>query len=159
MIANYSGKEGPANWLGDEKLALPALVIMSLWTVGGSMVILLAGLQGIPQHYYEAATLDGANIWRRFRAVTFPLLTPALFFCLITSVIGSFQTFTQAYVMTNGGPNDATYFYILHLYRQAFDNLRMGYASALAWILFVIILIFTILQFRLNRYVHYEAGN
>lgn len=158
-ISSYSGKPGPANWLGDEKLALPSLVIMSLWGVGGSMIILLAGLQGIPQHYYEAAKLDGAGAWRRFRAVTFPLLTPALFFCLITGVIGSFQTFTQAYVMTGGGPNDSTYFFILHLYRQAFENLRMGYASALAWVLFLVILVFTIVQFRLNRYVHYEASN
>lgn len=123
------------------------------------MVILLAGLQAIPQFYYEAATLDGAGAWQRFKAVTFPLLTPSLFFTLITGVIASFQTFTQAFVMTSGGPNDSTRFYILHLYNQAFQNLRMGYASALAWILFAIILVFTMLQWRLNKHVHYEGGS
>jgi multiple sugar transport system permease protein len=158
LIASLTGSSGPANWLGDEKLALPAFVGMSLWGVGGGMVILLAGLQGIPQHYYEAATLDGAGPWRRFRSVTFPLLTPSLFFSLVTGVIASFQTFTAAFVMTAGGPNDSTRFYILHLYDQAFGNLRMGYASALAWILFLLIIGFTGLQFRLNKYVHYEAG-
>lgn len=158
FLSNVTGSTVPANWLGDEKLALPALSMMSLWGAGGGMIILLAGLQGIPQHYYEAATIDGASAFRRFRHITFPLLTPALFFSLITGVIGSFQTFTQAFVMTSGGPNDATRFYIFHLYDQAFNNLRMGYASALAWILFVIILLFTALQFRLNKYVYYESG-
>lgn len=152
------GKSGePANWLGNEHLALPALVIMSLWGIGGGMVILLAGLQGIPQFYYEAATLDGANAWQRFRAVTLPLVSPSLFFVLITGMIGSFQVFTQAFVMTEGGPNNATRFFMLHLYDAAFGSLRMGYASALAWVLFVIILVFTLLQFRLNKKIYYEA--
>ncbi len=157
LLETIASSPGPANWLGDEKLALPAFIMMSLWSVGGGMIILLAGLQGIPQHYYEAATLDGAGAWQRFRAVTLPLLTPSLFFTLVTGVIGSFQIFTPAYVMTSGGPNDATRFYVLHLYDQAFGNLRMGYASALAWILFAVILVFTALQFRLNRYVYYES--
>jgi multiple sugar transport system permease protein len=130
-----------------------------LWGIGGGMVILLAGLQNIPQEYYEAAVVDGAGALKRFRAVTIPLLSPALFFCLVTGVIGSFQVFTQSFVMTSGGPNDATLFYMLHLYRQAFDGLRMGYASALAWVLFVIILIFTLLQFRLSKWVYYEADS
>lgn len=147
------------NWLGDEKLALPALIIMSLWTIGGGMVILLAGLQGIPDFYYEAAKLDGANAWQRLRVVTLPLLSPALFFTLITGAIASFQAFTQAYVMTQGGPNDSTRFYMLHLYDQAFGGLRMGYASALAWILFFIILAATVVQLQLNKYVYYEGEN
>jgi len=121
------------------------------------MVILLAGLQGIPEYYYEAAKLDGANAYQRFRAVTLPLLTPALFFVLVTSAIGSFQVFTQALVMTNGGPGDSTRFFMLHLYDQAFLALRMGYASALAWVLFFIILIFTALQFRLSKWVYVEG--
>lgn len=157
LIRDLTGSAAPANWLGEEKLALPALIVMSMWSVGGAMIILLAGLQGIPQHYYEAATLDGAGAWRKFRAVTFPLLTPSLFFTLVTGVIGSFQVFTPAFVMTSGGPNDATRFYVLHLYDQAFGNLRMGYASALAWILFAVIMVFTALQFRLNKYVYYES--
>ncbi|MCE9559650.1 MAG: extracellular solute-binding protein [Armatimonadetes bacterium] len=157
LLSNITGSTEPANWLGHEKLALPAFTIMSIWGAGGGMIILLAGLQGIPQHYYEAAKLDGAGPWRVFRNVTFPLLTPSLFFTLITGVIGSFQTFTSAFVMTSGGPNDATRFYILHLYDQAFGNLRMGYASALAWILFLITLGFTFAQWRLNKYVFYES--
>jgi len=160
LLGRISGQpHDMANWLGNEHLALPSLSIMSLLSVGGSMVILLAGLQGIPQFYYEAATLDGAGPWQRFRTVTFPLLTPSLFFVLITSVIGSFQVFTQVYVITMGAgsPNDSTRVFMLHLYDNAFRNLRMGYASALAWVLFVVIMIFTLLQFQLNRKVYYEA--
>ncbi|MBS1704321.1 MAG: extracellular solute-binding protein [Armatimonadetes bacterium] len=145
------------NWLGREETSLLSMIIMSLWGIGGGMVILLAGLQGIPQMYYEAATLDGAGPWRKFVKVTFPLLTPSLFFSLITGVIGSFQVFTQAFVMTQGGPNDSTRFYMYHLYDNAFGGLRMGYASALAWILFFIILIFTLVQWKLNKYVYYES--
>lgn len=147
------------NWLGDEQLALPSLIIMSLWGVGGGMVILLAGLQGIPDYYYEAATLDGAGLWSKFRAVTLPMVSPSLFFTLITGVIGSFQVFTQAFVMTQGGPNDATRFYMLHLYDQSFGSLRMGYASALAWLLFAAIFLVTRLQWRLNKYVYYEGAS
>jgi len=161
-LASFMGQFNPSgqetNWLGNEQTALPAMIIMSLWGIGGGMVILLAGLQGIPQFYYEAATVDGANMWTRFRHVTLPLLSPSLFFSLITGVIGSFQVFTQAFVLTSGGPNDSTRFYMLHLYENAFLSLRMGYASALAWILFVVIMIFTLAQLRLNKYVYYEGG-
>lgn len=122
------------------------------------MVILLAGLQGIPEFYYEAAMLDGAGPWRRFKAVTVPFLSPALFFTLVTGVIGSLQAFTQPFIMTQGGPNDATRFYMLHIYENAFGTLRMGYASALAWILFFVILGVTVLQFRLQKLVYYEGG-
>lgn len=149
----------PPNWLGNEKLALPALIIMSLWGVGGGMVILLAGLQSIPEFYYEAATLDGAGPWHRFRVVTLPLLSPSLFFTLITGVIGSFQVFTQSFVMTQGGPNDSTRFYMLHLYEQSFGSLRMGYASALAWLLFLVIFLATKFQWSLNKRVYYEGAS
>lgn len=154
------GADGQAlNWLGDERLALPSLILMSLWGVGGGMVVLLAGLQAIPEYYFEAATLDGATPWRKFRAVTFPLLTPALFFTLITGVIASFQVFTQAFVMTQGGPNDSTRFYMMHLYDQSFGSLRMGYASALAWLLFLVILAVTWFQWKLNKHVYYEGAS
>jgi multiple sugar transport system permease protein len=145
-------------WLQDPKIAKPAFIIMSFWTIGGQMVILLAGLKGIPQQLYEAAAIDGANTWQRFWNVTLPMLTPALFFNFIIAIIGAFQVFTQAYIMTEGGPNYATLFYLLYLYRMAFENFRMGYASAMAWVLFVIILCFTLIQFRLSdRWVFYEG--
>jgi multiple sugar transport system permease protein len=157
LFSAIAGKPGPPNWLANERLALPSIAVMSIWAAGGGMIILLAGLQGVPQFYYEAATLDGASVWQRFRHVTLPLIAPSLFFVLVTGVIGSFQTFTQAFVITQGGPNDTTRFYMYHLYDQAFRNLRMGYASALAWILFFIILAVTVIQFRLSRNIHYEA--
>lgn len=146
-------------WLQDPKLAKPSFIIMSFWTIGGQMVILLAGLKGIPQSFYEAAQIDGANTRQRFWKITLPLLTPALFFNLIMAIIGAFQVFTQAYIMTEGGPNYATLFYVLYLYRMAFENFRMGYASAMAWVLFTIILLFTLLQFRISdRWVFYESS-
>jgi ABC-type sugar transport system permease subunit/ABC-type glycerol-3-phosphate transport system substrate-binding protein len=148
---------GEINWLGNEHTALFSLILKSVWGAGGAMIILLAGLQGVPQHYYEAATVDGAGPWRRFRSVTIPLMSPALLFCLITGFIGTFQVFTDSYVMTSGGPNDATMFYMLHLYRTAFLGLRMGYASAMAWLLFLIILVFTLIQLRMGKWVYYEA--
>ena len=120
-------------------VAKPAFIIMSLWGVGGTMVIYLAGLQGMPDHLYEAAGIDGAGTWNRFRNITLPMLTPTIFFTMIMGIIGSFQVFTGAFVMTQGGPNNATLFYVLHLYRNAFQYLRMGYASAMAWVLFMII--------------------
>jgi len=135
-----------------------SLVMMSWWTIGGQMVILLAGLQGIPRHLYDAANIDGASPWSRFWNVTFPLLTPSLFFNLTLALIGAFQVFVQAYVITNGGPEDSSLFYVLYLYRIAFQNFDMGYASAMAWLLFVIILAITLVQFRFaNRWVFYEA--
>lgn len=157
LLSNYAGRPGPVDWLGNEKLALPSICLMSLWGVGGGMIILLAGLQGVPAHYYEAAKLDGASPWKQFWSVTVPLLAPSLFFVTVTGVIGSFQVFTQAFVVTKGGPNDATRFYMLHLYEAAFRNLQMGYASALAWILFAIILVVTGIQFYFNKFVYYEA--
>ncbi len=150
--------KGYVNWLGSEKTALGSLIIMSLWGIGGGMVIYLAGLQGIPQSYYDAAAVDGASVWQKFRHITLPLLTPTIFFTLIMGVIGSFQVFTQGFVMTAGGPNNATLFYVLYLYQNAFQFLKLGYASALAWVLFLIILAFTVLQMRMSGWVHYEGA-
>ena len=153
----WIGLEG-LYWLQDPRLAKPALIVMSFWSIGGQMVILLAGLKGIPVELYEAASIDGANWWGRFWRITLPLLTPALFFNLIIAIIGAFQVFTQAYIMTEGGPNYSTLFYLLYLFRAAFENFRMGYASAMAWVLFVIVLLFTIIQFALSdRWVFYEG--
>lgn len=150
--------KGIVNWLGDERTALGSLIVMSLWGIGGGMIIFLAGLQGIPQSYYEAADLDGANVWQKFKHVTLPLLTPTIFFNLVIGVISALQAFTQAFVMTAGGPNNATLFYVLYLYQNAFQFLKMGYASALAWVLFIIILACTLVQLRLSRWVYYEGA-
>jgi multiple sugar transport system permease protein len=151
------GIQGPA-WLGDPGWALPALIIMSFWGIGGGMVINLAGLQGIPTELYEAASIDGANAWQRFLNVTIPMLSPVLFFNLVMGVIDAFQYFTNAYVMTNGGPGRATLFYNLFLYQNAFRYYKMGYAAALAWVMFLIILVLTLLIFKSSPYwVYYEG--
>lgn len=145
-------------WLVDPAWAKPAFILMSLWGVGSTAVIFLAGLQGIPESLYEAAVIDGANTWQKFRYVTVPMMTPVVFFNLIMGVIGSFQVFTSAYVMTGGGPQDATLFYVLYLFRQGFQLLRMGYAAAMAWILFILMVALTWLQFRFSeKWVYYES--
>jgi multiple sugar transport system permease protein len=145
-------------WLQDPKWSKPALILMSLWQSGGNMIIYLAGLQQIPEQLYEAATIDGANNWFKFWKITLPLLTPTIFLNLVLSIIGSFQIFTQAYVMTGGGPLNSTLFYVLYLYQKGFQSFEMGYASALAWILFTIVLLLTIILFRTSwRWVYYEA--
>jgi len=158
LLAPIAKTNGQVNWLGSEQTALTSLILMSLWGAGGGMVILLAGLQNVPQYLYEAALLDGAGPLRRFRNVTVPMISPTLFFTLITGFIGSFQAFTSALLMTDGGPNNATQFYMLHLYKQAFLSLRMGYASALAWVLFFVILGFTVIQLRASKWVYYEGA-
>jgi len=154
-LFGWSGIE----WLADEKYTLYAFAAMSLWGAGGGrMVIFLAGLQGISETYYEAARIDGASPWQQFRSVTIPLLSPVIFFNLILGVIGAFQVFTQAYIMTGGGPNNATLFYALNLFRNAFEYFKLGKASAMAWVLFVILLIITAIQFwGSKRWVHYEG--
>lgn len=152
---SFIGITGP-NWLGDPAWAKAGLVLMTLTGVGGNMVIMLAALQGVPVHLYEAAELDGANEWNKFRHVTVPMISPAIFFVVIIGFINSFQVFTQAYVMTEGGPADSTMFYVLYLYRQAFNYFKMGYASAMAWFLFLVIVALTAVQFRLSsRWVYY----
>ena len=160
-IANYvlSSLGLPTyRWLVDPPLAKPAFILMSLWGIGPTMVIFLAGLQGIPEYLYEAASIDGAGALRNFRHITIPMLTPTIFFNLIIGVIGSFQVFTSAYIMTGGGPANATLFYMLYLYRNAFQYLRMGYASTLAWFLFLVIALLTAVQFGAGRrWVFYEG--
>ena len=156
-ILGWFGIEGP-NWFRDPQAALYGIVMISLWGVGGSAIIYLAGLQNIPEHLYEAARVDGASGWQQFRYVTLPMLSPVIFFQLVVGLIGVFQTFTSSFVATGGGPLKSTLFYMLYIYNKAWQSLRMGYASALAWILALIILIVTILVFRSSPYwVHYEA--
>ncbi len=150
------GIANPPGWLSDPAWSKPALILMSLWGVGGTVVIYLAALQDIPVQLYEAAQLDGANAWRRTWHITIPTMSPVLLFTFIMGLIGSFQYFTQAYVMTSGGPSNSTRFYAFYLFDNAFQYFRMGYASAMAWILFLIILLATLAVFRLSgRFVHY----
>ncbi len=131
---------------------------MGLWTAGGGMIIWIAGLKGISESYYEAAAIDGANAWQQFTNITIPMLTPYIFFNLIMGLIGTFQIFTQAFIMTQGGPVNSTLFYAYHLFNNAFRYLNMGYAAAMAWFLFVIVLALTAYQMRLSkRWVHYEG--
>ena len=145
-------------WLGSPQWVKPSFIMMGLWGVGGSMIIWLAGLQAIPEVFYEAAEIDGANRVQRFVRVTLPLLSPTIFFVMTTGIIGTFRIFTQAYVLTAGGPADASLFYALYLYQQAFNFFKMGYASAMAWVLFVIIMAVTMVQIRLGQeWVYYEA--
>jgi multiple sugar transport system permease protein len=151
------GVQGP-RWLVDPRTALIGLWLMSLWGLGRVAVIYLAGLQSIPVELYEAGAMDGAGLWYAFWHITLPLLTPTILFNLILSIIATFQTFTSAYVATDGGPLNATLFYVLYLYRQAFQFFSMGYASALAWVLFVIILGLTLLVLgSAGRWVYYEG--
>ncbi len=148
----------PPLWVADEFWAKPALIIMSLWGAGGSMLIYLAGLQNIPAHLYEVAEIDGAGKIRQFFAITIPMLTPTIFFNLIMSIIGSFQVFAQSYLMTSGGPNNSTLFYVLYLFRKAFQHFEMGYASALAWILFALIMALTLIVLKSSKlWVYYEG--
>jgi multiple sugar transport system permease protein len=146
-------------WLIDTRYALPAIILMGLWGVGGGMVIYLAGLQGIPAVYYEAAEIDGADRIQQLFNITIPLMSPVLFFNLIMGIIGSFQVFTAGYLLTNGGPENSTLFFVLYLYRNAFQFLNMGYAAALGWLLFFIILALTLIVFRyIGKNVYYEES-
>ncbi len=152
------GIDGPG-WLTSRDWAIPSFVLISLWSTvgGGRMIIFLAGLQGVPQALHEAAEIDGANVFQRFRHVTLPLITPVILFNMILGVIGAFGVFSLAYVATGGGPNYATWFFMLHLYYNAFNFFQMGYASALAWVFFVIIFVLSYLQIRWSdRWVYYE---
>jgi len=147
---------GP-QWAFDEAWVIPMFVIMSLWSVGGSMLIYLGGLQGIPTQLYEAAEIDGANAWHRLWTVTLPMLTPVILFNLILGIISAFSYFTNAYVMTQGGPNYGSYFYLLMLYQTAWQFLKMGLASAMAWLFFLLVLVITIIVMRTSlMWVYYE---
>ncbi|HEY64041.1 MAG TPA: sugar ABC transporter permease [Caldilineae bacterium] len=149
----------PIPWLSRPEWAKPALILMSLWGFGGQMVIYLAGLQGISQELYEAAEIDGASSWQKLIRITIPLMTPTIFFNLIMGIIGSFQVFTAAFIMTGGGPLNSTLFYMLHLYNNAFNYFKMGYASAMAVVLFFIILTLTlIVNWTSERWVYYDTG-
>jgi len=157
-LLSYVGIEGPA-WLFDETWALPSIVLMSLWGVGGSMLIYLAGLQGIPTDLYEAAEIDGGGRWATFWHITLPMLSSVIFFNLVMGMIRSFQIFTPAYVMTKGGPNFATLFYNLYLFQNAFQYLYMGRASAMAWVLLAIVLLLTLLVIKSSpMWVFYQGG-
>ena len=146
--------QSPDWWTGSKM----AIILMGLWGAGAGMIIWLGGLKGIPQQLYEAAEIDGASAWRKFVHVTLPMLSPYIFFNLVMGIIGTLQIFTQAFIMTGGGPNRSTTFYAYYLFNNAFRYFRMGYASALAWILFLLILALTLIQMKLApRWVHYEA--
>jgi multiple sugar transport system permease protein len=148
-------------WFASPQWALPSIILVSLWMYwgGNTMLIFLAGLQGIPQEMYDAAAVDGAGAWSRFRHVTVPLLSPTIFFNLVLGVIAALKVFSLAYVATQGGPAWATWFFALHIYRNAFEYFEMGYASALAWIFAAILLLLTVLQLRLaRRWVYYAGG-
>jgi multiple sugar transport system permease protein len=148
----------PISWLFDPPFTKPAFILMSLWGVGPLMIIFLAGLQNVPQELLEAAQMDGANVLQRFWNVTVPMISSVAFFNLVIGIIGSFQVFTGAYIMTDGGPQDATLFMVLYIYRNAFEYFRMGYAAILAWLLFCVIMVFTVVQFVFSRrWVYYEG--
>lgn len=155
------GVQGP-NWFQDETWVIPGLTIMGIWGVGNAMIIMLAGLQNVPTELYDAAKVDGASGLQRFRHVTLPIISPIIFYQLVLALIGSFQYFTQAYIVSNGrgDPNGATMFYNLYLYRTAFNFLDMGYGATLAWVMFVIVLLITIFLFRTQqRWVYYAGGD
>lgn len=157
LLKLWFGVDGP-DWLGDATAVMPAFVLMSLWSVGGSMLINLAALQGVPTALYEAAKIDGARTWQLFRHITVPMISPVIFFNLILGIIQALQSFTNFYILTDGGPNNATLTFMLYLYRRAFQFLQMGYGSAMAWLLFLYLAILTALVFRSARgWVHYEA--
>lgn len=148
----------PVDWLGQCSTALPAVAMLSIWKgLGWNMTLFLAGLQGIPAHLYEAAAIDGAGRWRQFRDITWPLLSPTTFFVAVTSVLGAFSVFDSAYILTSGGPERCTTFYMIYTWRHAFEFRNMGYAAALAWVLFSILVVITAVQFKIfNKRVHYE---
>jgi multiple sugar transport system permease protein len=159
LALNTVGIPGPG-WFASQQWAMWALIVISLWANwgGNAMLIFLAGLQGVPQELIDAAAIDGAGTWAKFRNITLPMISPTILFNLILGIIGSLQVFTLAFVATKGGPAYATWFYALHIYSQAFEYFRMGYGSALAWIFVVILLVFTYIQLNLSRRWVFYAG-
>lgn len=153
---SWFGINGP-NWLSDTRWAMPAIIIMGVWSIGNSIIITLAGLQDIPEQLYESAEIDGANAFVRMTRITLPLVTPTLYFNLVMGIIGGFQIFMQPHILTGGGPNYATHTYMMHIYDYGFRYGEMGYASTLAWILFIIIMTITQIVNRTSKYwVHYD---
>ncbi|NBD25417.1 carbohydrate ABC transporter permease [Paenibacillus glycinis] len=147
-----------SNWLFGESSVIPSIVLTTLWGIGGTVIIFLAGLSGIPKQYYEAIDVDGGGWYHKLRHITIPMVTPTIFFNTIMTIIGSFQVFSEAYILTQGGPNNKSLFFVFYLWRTAFRDTEMGYASALAWVLFVIILFFTFIVFKTSKsWVHYEG--
>ena len=159
-IRTITGSDNAPGWFRDPDWAMTGLIIMAMWgAIGGNtMLIFLAGLQGVPQELYDAAVVDGAGIWAKFRNVTLPMLTPTIFFNMVLGIIGALRVFAAAYVATQGGPAYSTWFYALHIYTRAFQYFEMGYASALAWIFFFVLFVFTYVQFRQSRRWVYYAG-
>jgi multiple sugar transport system permease protein len=162
-LLNYSlslvGVQGP-KWLGSTEWSKPAMILIHLWGAvgGGAMIIFLAGLQAVPHELHESAAIDGANVWHRFWHITVPMLTPTIFLNLVLGLIAGLRVFTIAFVATDGGPANSTLFYLLHLFNNAFRFLEMGYASALAWVFTILVLVLTVIQFRLSRRWVYYAG-
>lgn len=158
VIHGIFGVQGP-EWLSDPKWAMPAIIFMSVWQgFGYNMLLFTAGIHAVPSTYYDAARVDGASRWRVFRSITVPLISPSLFFGIMLTVITSFQVFTQVYVLTDGGPGTSSTTLVYWLFEKGFNDYAMGYASAIAWVLFLIVIILTIVQLRLQRrWVHYEA--
>ncbi|MCM3712269.1 carbohydrate ABC transporter permease [Sporosarcina luteola] len=155
----WFGIPGP-NWLFDPDWTKPALIFMKMWSVGGGMLLYLASMQGVSKSLYEAAKIDGASSWQQFRFITIPMITPVIFFDIVTSLIGGFQIFQEAYVMSNGegGPVNSMLFYNLYMWKKAFESFDMGYAMAMSWILFIIVFLITIINLKLApRWVHYEG--
>ena len=158
FILALLGVDGP-NWLGRPETAIWTLIVLAAWQFGSPMLIFLAGLKNIPKQLYESAEIDGANALQRFLRITLPMLTPIIFFNLIMQLISGFMVFTQAFIITGGRPLDTTLFYALYIYRRAFENNEMGYASAMAWVMLLVIAILTALVFRSSSsWVHYESG-
>lgn len=162
QVLRSLGINEPPNWLAARNSALYSVILINVWAAmgGNTMLIFLAGLQGVPRELYEAADIDGAGAWSKFRNVTMPLLTPTIFFNLVLAIIGALKVFTTAWVATGGGPSYATWFFALHIYTEAFQYFRLGYGSALAWVLAIILMFFTFIQvYSSRRWVHYEGGN
>lgn len=150
---------GTPGWLWDKKTVIPTIVMMGLWNTGNTMVIFLAGLQGIPRVYYEAVDVDGGNAWHKLIYVVLPMLTPTIFFNAMTAIIGSFQVFTEGYILTKGGPGNSSLFYVYYLFRQAFEKANMGYACALAWFLMLVILFITMIVLKTQKKWVYYGGD
>lgn len=158
-LLGYLGINPGPGWLTDKAWAMWGIVLRQCWGVGGGMILFLAALQSVPQNYYEAARIDGANLFQRFFNITLPMISSTIFYFIITGIIGALQEFTIFRVMTNGGPSRSTTTFVLYLYSTAFNSYTMGYASALAWVMFIVSLVLTGLMFKTSTWVYYESEN